>query len=71
MRELYIHWNKINAKGGSLIFEALTENNLLKVLDISWNDIGSLACAMKVSDFLKKNKCLVHLDMSNNKFNLK
>lgn len=73
---MYLHWNKIQ-KMGEAIFDELKNNIVLKVclvikvLDISWNEIGSITCASKICEFLKKNKAIVHLDLSNNKFDYK
>ena len=38
--ELYLHWNDITSKGMKFIFEGLSLNKNLKVLDLSWNQIG-------------------------------
>jgi len=38
--ELYLHWNQIQANGGLHIFDGLSQNDCLKVLDLSWNALG-------------------------------
>lgn len=40
LRELYLHWNNFTGKGAKKWFEYLANDNKLKVLDLSWNDIG-------------------------------
>jgi hypothetical protein len=37
LKVLNLHWNKIKAKGGIKIAEALGVNKTLKILDLSWN----------------------------------
>lgn len=41
LQELYLHWNCIRSKGGGIIFRELYKNDTLKVLDISFNSLGS------------------------------
>jgi len=50
----------------------MQENEGIKVLDISWNSLGSStnACVEQLCEFLVKNKTVLHLDLSNNDFNL-
>lgn len=38
--ELYLHWCEMGTKATKLIFEGLSKNNTVKVLDLSWNQIG-------------------------------
>jgi len=40
LKALNLHWNKIKYKGGIQIAKAMEKNNVLKVLDMSWNVIG-------------------------------
>jgi NLR family CARD domain-containing protein 3 len=40
LQELYLHWTELGTKATKVIFEGLAKNNGLKVLDISWNQIG-------------------------------
>ena len=40
IRELRLNWNKITAKGGIAIAEALRTNRHLKVLFMGWNTCG-------------------------------
>ena len=56
------------------MFSVLNDNENIRVLDISWNCLGinkNISCAEKLTEMLKKNKCIVHLDLSNNNFDLK
>ena len=39
--ELYLHYNQITYKGGILFFRGLQKNLYLKVLDLSFNKMGS------------------------------
>ncbi len=71
--ELYLHWNQINGDGGVLIAQGLELNESLKVVDLSWNALGSTSreCAKAFGKVLKKkNKLLLHMDLSFNKFSL-
>lgn len=38
--ELYLHWCEMGTKSTKLIFEGLSKNNSVKVLDLSWNQVG-------------------------------
>lgn len=71
--ELYLHWNRINAKGGIEIFQSLKSNETLKVLDISYNSLGKCfnraTCAPHIAEYLANNSELRHIDLSNNQFN--
>lgn len=40
LAELYLHWCELGIKATKMIFEGLAKNLSLKVLDISWNQIG-------------------------------
>jgi hypothetical protein len=69
---MYVHWNSIRSAGGKYIFEGLKENLFLKVIDLSDNSmgIGQPCCVNNVVEFLLSNKSMVHMDLSNNAFNL-
>ena len=41
LAELYLHWNNLGVIGGRAVAEGLMENIYLKVLDISYNSIGT------------------------------
>ena len=41
LKELRLGWNNILGIGGKMIAEALRSNTFLRVLDLSWNSIGS------------------------------
>lgn len=71
--ELYLHWNEIHNTGFKLIGEAMLENNNLKVLDISYNGIGTEncmeGCQIWSQVFNRTEKlALLHLDFSYNQF---
>ncbi len=64
------------AKGGNMIANSLKQNNQLKILDLSWNGIGTGgANATEVGNTwgnaLLENKTLQHLDLSMNKIRKK
>lgn len=40
LKVLNLHWNKIKFRGGLRLAEALTKNETLKILDLSWNHLG-------------------------------
>ena len=40
LREIGLKWNMIDGEGGAAIADALSENHILKVLDLSWNKLG-------------------------------
>jgi hypothetical protein len=40
LNELYLGWNLIDSKGANMIFEKLINNNHLKILDFSWNNLA-------------------------------
>lgn len=64
---LFLHWNKIQAKGAEYLFKALEKNDYLQVLDISFNTVGggkTNAAAIQVAKGCEENKSLVHLDIS-------
>ncbi len=58
VNEIYLHWNKISGIGGTLIFESLRNDQNIKVLDISWNDIGKKCKIKYFCDFFEKNETL-------------
>ena len=62
-----MHWNLITSTGADVIFESLFENDDLKVLDLSWNNIGR--DILKFCNFLENNIGLIHLDVSNCQLN--
>ena len=39
LMSLMLHWNKIRWKGAVEIFKALTDNDSLRILDISYNSL--------------------------------
>lgn len=70
LTELYLHWSELGPKATKLIFDGLTRNNNLRVLDLSWNQIGldgvRSFCNCNIHPILviKANTTLVHLDIS-------
>jgi len=69
-----LHWNSLKVYGGGAIFEAVYTNEYLKVLDLSWNSIGTCSTKENIVKIIKalskESKSLVHLDLSFNKFTL-
>ena len=55
-----------------MLFEALVNNDSLKVLDFSFNSIGvpSSITVPYLNKFFTSNKTLVHLDISMNYFSI-
>ena len=70
LTELYLHWAELGTKATKLIFDGLTRNNNLRVLDLSWNQIGLdgvrsfCNCTISPISVIKANTTLVHLDIS-------
>ncbi|EAS04473.2 hypothetical protein TTHERM_00616480 (macronuclear) [Tetrahymena thermophila SB210] len=79
LQELYLKWNNFRQDGGICIAQGIKKNQSLKVLDISFNNLGShqskklLANEKEIPPTIGKqfaeaftsNKKLIHLDMSN------
>lgn len=74
--ELYLGWNNIWNAGGKALAEILLAPNNLKVVDVSWNTIGSIKIGtnLKVGELgtawgqvFETNTKLLHLDISFNK----
>ena len=67
-----MHWNQIKPQGGLKIFQGLLENEGILVLDMSWNSIGggNPSIVPIIAETLQKNEKIMHLDLSNNYFNL-
>ena len=72
LRDLAIHWNKLTGNGLGIIIKALTQNKKIKILDLSWNALGSYnkigdySVGKCLGEYLKDNKSLIHLDISFN-----
>jgi len=50
-----------------------SDNEAIKVLDLSWNSLGDhkeYKYTSTICQLLEKNKGIIHLDLSNNNFNL-
>lgn len=72
LKELYLRRNKLMGADGTNIFQGLLLNRSLKVLDLSWNIMGTKACAEAFSKLIKEEKCpLIHVDLSYNNFSPK
>ena len=68
---LFLHWNKICAKGGAAIAKALRDNSTLQVFDFSYNNVGSTKeheCAKAFAACFESNTSLLHVDMSSDLF---
>ena len=73
IRELYLHNNSIKGDGANLLLKSLYKHETLKVLDLSWNIIGS-GCSTIGETFLQlfaRNQVIVHCDFSFNKISAK
>ena len=71
---LFLRWNLVKGKGGGRIAQAMSTNNSVRVLDISYNNLGiskSNESSKIWKSTFEENKTLVHLDLSHNKFILK
>ena len=70
IQELYLHWNLFKTQGGIKIFQGILENEILMVLDFSWNSIGNGVPSVvpEILEVFKTNERLIHLDLSNNNF---
>ena len=42
LKVLVLHWNKIGCQGGLRIAQVLKRNDHLKILDLSWNQLGKV-----------------------------
>jgi Ran GTPase-activating protein (RanGAP) involved in mRNA processing and transport len=42
LKVLVLHWNKIGSQGGLRIAQVLKKNEHLKILDLSWNQMGKV-----------------------------
>jgi hypothetical protein len=42
LKVLVLHWNKIGVQGGLRIAQVLKRNEHLKILDLSWNQMGKV-----------------------------
>ena len=79
LRELYLHWNRIDSSGGVALAEGLRVASGLVVLDLSQNSLGadkSLEAGRKIVAAVHENnqqsgKGVRHLDLSFNGFCLK
>lgn len=60
VRVLNLHWNKIKFKGGLRLAEMLAKNDILKILDVSWNNLGQWSTAhlgrLPAGEIMKKLK---------------
>ena len=70
LTELDLSWNQIMSQGVRAI-SAQLNNSKIATLDLSWNALGSVldrnrTAALHLSKMLKANKCLTHLDLSQN-----
>lgn len=75
LKELYLHWNYLKSEGGTQLFEGLLANKTLRVLDLSYNQMGKAKdkneeCTRTIANCLKENEYLMHVDLSNNRFNV-
>ena len=69
LMSLILHWNSITGEGGSKILKSTLRYNNMKILDLSWNIIGtykSNAFANQLSELLIEQEYFLHLDLSHN-----
>lgn len=64
--ELYLHGNKLSAKGAALLANGLRSNAKLHSLGLFGNQISDLG-AYKLLDILKENQTLLHLNLGMNR----
>ena len=67
LKDLNVSWNEIRSKGAVALIDAIGDNNTLLKFDLSWNAIGTKSEATKrvaisLSEALRKNTTLIHLD---------
>ena len=66
---LILHWNLITGEGATKILKATARYYNIKVLDLSWNSIGtfkSKVFANQLAEVLTGQENLLHLDISHN-----
>lgn len=71
LESLDLQWNFIRASEAILFFQSLKNNNSVKVLDLSWNSLGQDKISQSISvisESLRFNDTLQHIDLSNNTF---
>ena len=62
--------NQFRNETATALFSSLIKNDVLLILDLSFNTIGGAfkTYSVNFADFIKKNKKLMTLDLSANKF---
>jgi hypothetical protein len=68
--ELYLHWNLLTGTGGTLMFDGLLENSELKLIDMSWNNLGKSTSFVTILTRIIERKMsqIIHWDLSHNLF---
>ena len=69
LNTLFLSWNEIRGEGIAEISKGLSVNNSIKVIDFSFNPIGSMHTQksrgiVELSNAFQENKSIVHLDLS-------
>lgn len=62
--EIDISWCKIAARQMQTLFESLTQNNVIRSLNVSYNSIAFKDKLIQLCSFIKKCNTLQHLDLS-------
>eukprot|EP00347_Sterkiella_histriomuscorum_P008584 403344534 len=62
--ELDISWNELCAHSMTSIIKALSLNDRLQVLNLSWNEIREDVDIKPLGQFIRNNPNLIHLDLS-------
>ena len=68
---LILHWNQITGDGCSLIASKLEDNRHMQIFDASYNSFGICSenkAAKALRQLFLRNKLLLHVDLSGNKF---
>lgn len=76
LNEFYLRWNAFCGNGFHKAIQLLAQMENLRVLDLSWNLLGSdrfhantSTCIGDLCDFLSANKTVLHMDLAGNGFN--
>jgi Ran GTPase-activating protein (RanGAP) involved in mRNA processing and transport len=70
LQSLDLGSNNLGSAGLVELAPALYRNTSIKVLDLSRNNLTDMQCAELLRDIIRRNKTIVTLDLSHNKFGL-
>jgi hypothetical protein len=70
LQEMYLHWNLLSGVGAMMMLEGLFENSELRLIDLSWNNIGksNAFVGLLVRIIERKMSQISHWDLSYNQF---